>query len=310
MPEDDRNLLIRLHRLASGEDENFLTESLAHLLRHLNEFDPLAALDLLQHLSGGRLILTAEDLAGVTISTQRSRSYGTPDIEIRSPDHLILIEAKVESDFWPDQLRRYRKELEATGVPSSTLTVLTRYPFIQNPNDAAPDVICRWHDLASWCEDLQIKNLATSCLVNQFTDFLRWRGVTMEPVSWELTDGIRSLRSLLGMVAEGLAANKVQIDWKSASWDWYGYYLEGKKFFIGVNFEAPSVLVFTTHEAPIKVSDEDKLELGRVVSAKWRNELDLSSEEVHFYARQRASQLQCIEMFIRDSVKYARTLVQ
>ena len=40
----------------------------------------------------------------------------------------------------------------------------------------------------------------------------------------------------------------------------------------------------------------------------WNNKLDLESEEVHFFAREKANQLLCIENFIRENYQTAKIL--
>jgi hypothetical protein len=41
---------------------------------------------------------------------------------------------------------------------------------------------------------------------------------------------------------------------------------------------------------------------------RWFHELDMQSEEHHFFARSKSSQMRCIEEFISDSLRYAAML--
>ncbi|MEW6291510.1 MAG: hypothetical protein AB1545_16865 [Thermodesulfobacteriota bacterium] len=127
----------------------------------------------------------------------------------------------------------------------------------------------------------------------------------MEKVSYELVEGLRSFQNLWIMVSEALAAQKIPIYRASPGWEWYGFYIEEKKLFVGIYYDTPNAIQVTS-ECKIKVSDGAKLDLGVVEFGKWRNFLFLDSEEVHFFSRSIPSQAQCIEKFIRESVDYAK----
>ena len=45
------------------------------------------------------------------------------------------------------------------------------------------------------------------------------------------------------------------------------------------------------------------------VDGEWYNCLDLESEDIHFFARSKESQLQCLEKFIKESVEFGNTLI-
>ena len=53
----------------------------------------------------------------------------------------------------------------------------------------------------------------------------------------------------------------------------------------------------------------DEIRFGEIENRKWQRKLDLSSEEVYFFARSKVSQLQCLEEFFKETVAYARELV-
>jgi hypothetical protein len=109
------NLFLRLHTWASGQDENFTSESFAYVLQHLVEHDPAAGVRILHRLTAGRLGLPPQDAAFVTITTQVSVAEGRPDIEIGTPDHLVYVEVKVEAELGERQLERYRSALARSG---------------------------------------------------------------------------------------------------------------------------------------------------------------------------------------------------
>ena len=208
------NLLSHLHRYASRQDENFVTEAFAHLLRHLLENEPSVAVRILSNLTGGILVAIPEQAPSITVTTQVSTEQGRPDIEISTLDSIVYVEAKVESELGERQLERYLEELEKRSVfATKGLVLLSRYPIELADSIASVVVARRWYQVADWLfGEMQRDSLASEVsrfLVDQFTDFLTQRGVTMEPVGWQLIEGMKAFRGLLGLVQEALAALKV-----------------------------------------------------------------------------------------------------
>ena len=129
----------------------------------------------------------------------------------------------------------------------------------------------------------------------------------MDPVSWELAEGVRSFRSLADMLGEALRLKNIQHQ-RSGAWDWRGYYLERKRFFIGFYFDEPSVLCINT-EVDVASPIPKELKLGQIDDRRWNYKTDLATEQVHFYARSRASQLQFLERFVIEAIDYGRNLI-
>lgn len=302
------NLFIKLHKLATAQDENFITETFAHILLRLIDTDSDAAFFMLNKIVGDFLQIDVEELCSVSISTQVSTPYGTPDIEIKAPAFLAYIEAKVESGFSFDQLERYRKALNKSSVENSVLITVTRYPLVLEEQMVSPDKSLRWHQLVEWLEELEVSDKVNAYLIDEFTDFMKMRGVAMESVGWELPAGIRSFQNLLTMLSEALSANDIIIYSKSGAWDWHGYYIEDKKFFIGLYLSNPTVVEINT-EVPLKSDIPEEIDIGIIEEGCWKNRLDLCSEEIHFFARSKVSQLLSLETFIRDSLNFGRTLI-
>ncbi len=146
------NLLRNLHSLNSSMDEDFLTESFAYLLRYLLENEPAVSKALLHQISGDRLALDDVGVSGVQIRTQVNTNHGTPDLWIDNGNHLICIEVKIDHNFAPDQLLRYRKVLDESGYERTTLATLTRYPLTVGAGGCQPDVTMRWHEIADILE--------------------------------------------------------------------------------------------------------------------------------------------------------------
>lgn len=303
---NETNLLPNLHRLASGQDENFITESFAYVLRHLISKEPKAAVLFLKIISNDFLTISENEAASIDVKTQLSTESGKPDIAISTDDHLVYIEVKVDSDFGDCQLERYRRQLVKSGTTNTRLITLTRYPLVANSGCEHPDFSLRWHHLPDILETLHIRDKVSLYIISEFVSLLKHRGLAMEKVSWEIISGIKSFVALIDMLAEALAAKKVTNIKNSAAQEWRGFYMENKGFFVGIYFDNPGLVVMNT-EVPLSEKAPKKVTLGKLEDGGWRNELDLTSEDVHFFARSKASQIQCLEQFIEESLGVCRT---
>src|SRR5881628_2294936 len=99
MASSANNLFLRLHKWASRQDENFLTESLAVVLEHLLALAPAVGTRLVARLTGGFIDLPATDAGAIELQTQLDVSHGRPDLEIRSPHRLVWVEVKAEAEL-------------------------------------------------------------------------------------------------------------------------------------------------------------------------------------------------------------------
>ena len=78
-------------------------------------------------------------LKELAITTQVTTENGRPDLELRTSDSLVYVEAKVGSDLRPRQLTCYPDELKRSGVLNTTLILLTRYPPELPPSESPPE---------------------------------------------------------------------------------------------------------------------------------------------------------------------------
>jgi hypothetical protein len=67
--DSQTNLLVRLHKWAHRQDENFLTETFAYVIQYLIEEEPQAAAGLLRSLTDGFLDLQPKEARAVTVRT-------------------------------------------------------------------------------------------------------------------------------------------------------------------------------------------------------------------------------------------------
>jgi len=299
------NLLVALHRWASGQDENFVTEAFAHLLRHLLKHEPVIGVGVLRFLTGDRL-LVAEDRANkVTVTTQINTSAGTPDMEVRTEDHLVYVEVKVESGLGPRQLGRYRAVLDASGFSKTTLVLLSRYPV---ESDEKPDHAVLWYSVAEHLRTALRSGTWQSPLsrhlAEQSVGFLQAKGMTMEKVTWHLPEGVRAAQNLIDMLEEALIAMEKKPG-PSFGRSWAGFDVVDSKAWVGIEWSNPTWLCFETEDVVFKRPAAQGIGYGEVVEhgssrfpLQWRHCIDLASEEVHFFARSRESQRRRTDEFL------------
>lgn len=314
------NLLVALHRLAHRQDENFVTEAFAHLLRQLFRHEPGIAIELVAFLTCGRVEIPTEDVGAVAVRTQATTDEGRPDIEISTADHLVYVEAKAESPLGRKQLQRYRKALDTDGRKKA-LVLLTRYTTDDRKQASVADTERRWYEVGGALKE-RLERLvskpwrhqASEFLVCQFVGFLQERGMLMERVGWEYTGGIRALWNLMKMLEE-VAQKHAEEKRVSFGQEWAGYSLNNKTGWVGIVWDEPTWLTFQSDQMKFDKAAAEQLKYGEVRAKsdspcgfKWYYEVDLDSEEVHFFARSQASQMQWLEAFMEEGFKALKTL--
>src|SRR2546423_13514234 len=108
MASPANNVFLRLHKWASRQDENFLTESLAVVLEQLLVLAPAVGTRLVSRLTGGFIDLPPEDASAIDVKTQVEKGEGRPDLEFRSPHRLASVGVEAESELRTGQLEGYR----------------------------------------------------------------------------------------------------------------------------------------------------------------------------------------------------------
>jgi hypothetical protein len=316
MASPANNLLLRLHKWASRQDENFLTESLAVVLEQLLVLAPAVGTRLVAKLTGGFIDLPPEDASAIELHTQVETGEGRPDLEICSPHRLVVVEAKVEAEVRSGQLERYQDRLAKSGVTHGQLVVLSRYPAVVS----CGIVNVRWFQVAEWLEEMTsgpgaLQGVA-GFLVREMLDLLGARSMTLAQVGKFMPEGTRALASLRDMLRE--VAEKCSSEVAlSFGWDYIGLYLDGKKFWVGVYFSKPEEILFATEKRYCQIDRKkaEELKIGKVEPLagvpgrpRWLHWVDMASEEIHFFARSKVSQMQWLEEFLRDCLKKARSI--
>jgi hypothetical protein len=314
MPSPDDNLLLRLHKWAWRQDENFMTEALAHLIQHLLEREPEAGVSFLASLTKDFFTLRAEEARTVIVRTQVFSADGTPDLDLRSVQERVILEVKVESPVRTDQLRRYRKLLDESRWVRTQLVLLTRYPEALSPEIPVRHI--RWFQLARWLEEERSRYAfepVSAYLVDQFLGFLGARNMTIEQVTWEMSGGIRALRALSSMLSE-TASDLGHSPQLHGDRDYMGVYLDRRAYWLGIKYDNPTVLEFSTHRRKVDPQVAERLGIEGIVERDdkqghaWIRSLNLEAEEIHFFARSKVSQRQFLEKFLRDCLETVKEI--
>jgi hypothetical protein len=140
------NLLVLLFRFAHRQQENFTTESFAHLLQHLIDGDPPAAARVLDWLTETLYFSQRGSRSSLSVRTQdHTDENGIPDIRIEADDVDVIVEVKLGGDVTFDQLAFYSKECE---LRQRTCRVLVALLGCQ-PMGPLPDgtIVRLWADL-------------------------------------------------------------------------------------------------------------------------------------------------------------------
>jgi hypothetical protein len=317
MSSPSNNLFLRLHKWATRQDENYLTESLSVVLEQLLVLVPAVGTRLIARLTGGFISLPPENASAIELQTQLETGHGRPDLDIRSPNKIVWIEVKAESELRAGQLAGYRVLLERSEVEERRLVLLTRYPEVFEEDDVQPDFAVRWYELADWFQEelLAADNSSeiAGFLVRQFLNFLGARNMSLAQVGKYMPEGLRALSNLMNMLVEAASACKVTSK-KSAGWDNIGLTLDGLRYWVGVNFSEPEKLWFGTRgqidpEAAAKLGvgelGEENWIQGRY---RWWRGVELDSEPVHFFSRSKVSQIQWLEGFLNECLSQARSI--
>jgi len=135
--------------------------------------------------------------------------------------------------------------------------------------------------------------------------------MAVEKVNWELTEGIRSMAALVQMVREAAVNCGAERTEAGGAMDFCGhnFTVAGRVYWMGIIYSQPQYLQFEAFG--VKKNIAEKIGFGTVEPCKlkdentylWRNGLDLTSEPVHFFARTKSNQIQCIEQFLKESIQ-------
>lgn len=185
MPEGSDNLLLALNKWAPNQQENYLTEAFAYILRRLQRIDPDALFVVLCRLTSGA-IKFKDEIPSLQITTQVPTAAGTPDIEIAGPDLLVYIEVKDQSPVDDVQLLGYSEELGRQTQATRGLVLLTRRAPSPLPDIRLLSPPVRWPAVYRWLGEVgtQTNDEVTQYMVDEFRGLLGGLGMAVEKVGW------------------------------------------------------------------------------------------------------------------------------
>jgi hypothetical protein len=313
------NVFARLHKWALRQDENFMTECLAVVAQTLIEREPKAGVRLIRLLSAGLIALPSDDAALIEVRTQIGTSEGRPDLEVRTPDCLSVIEVKVEAELQRGQLEGYREYLNKAQFTRKNLVLLCRRSPRIDEGAEQSDAVVWWHEVA---DEIEWASIAPETGDNvcrfvsaQLYAFLKERNMAIAQVTWQMTQGTRALRCFLDMLQEAArhCGTFPTGDRGAVARDWMGWYLDRRQFWVGVLLSEPEKVWFQTNAA-IDVDAARKLE-GSVEPSdavpggyQWWYGADLESEETHFFSRSKVGQIQWLESFLQKALGLGRQI--
>ena len=164
------SLLARLYPYIHRQQENFTTESFAHLLEHLVRREPVAAARVLDWLTGSTFFSVDCALEALSIVTQEhTEKHGIPDIRISGGDIDVLVEVKLDASLTYAQADAYAKELLAQARPRRALVALVR----SQPGPLPEGTVVRtWADLGRELRAESYQHEVTGHLVNQLVGLM------------------------------------------------------------------------------------------------------------------------------------------
>jgi hypothetical protein len=337
-PEID-NLFAALYRWVEKHDENYLSESLALVIRRLLLHSPGPGSNLVSLITEGKIRVDSAEASRATVLAQRyTQTHGIPDIWIALPSADVAIEVKVDAPLGRDQLAAYRQELDHQGKPNRCLVFLSRLPAGDEASQA--DVSIRWFQLAEALSNFiggTKVDPVTEYLVSQFLDYLKFRMLALSPVRSAVSQAVRqyyadypdggvlatrirnlenvndfpTLQPLVDLLA--LMKSAVQtadldaspiLDSGQSPAPWIGYNIKRMKYFFYLFLSKPEEVVLET-SVRFAPSSETAIATEASPRTSTRPHLersrDLADPSLSFFDRSSESQLDLLANFLRDS---------
>jgi len=299
-----------LGKYNSTEEENYLTEAFVFLLKNLLVRERALGLEILDRLCIQDNDFSFQHGEAIEIESQKSILKGkdTPDITISSPNKRIYIEVKDYSRVELEQLRKYRADLDSCNLLFKRLILLTRFHVDPNEHKNIPDQRVHWFEVYNWLASLRVRESISEYLINSFKSFLEAKRMSIEKVGPDYLTGIHASNNLMSMVESAVENAKVDIDWKSAGWNFRGFVLGNEDYWCGIYFNNPAVLCFQMRKRAkfnLKILDKTTYEIRGDKRHDW---FRLPLEETNFLSLDKDKQLEEIKKFIETAHKEAQLM--
>ena len=306
-----KNIFSTLAKYSLPQDENYLTEAFVFLINSLLVDEKAVGTRILNRLcvEDGEIVFTVGD--DIAVSTQYATDLGTPDIKIFSPDKLVYVEVKDYSPVNATQLRRYKEVLKSSDCGFKRLILLTRYAVNYEEHKGIPDRQVCWFEVYNWLKSLEPQHAISAYLINAFNSFLEDKRMSIERVTWEYINGMSAFNNLINMIEA--AIKDVGVPFyrnrpRAAVWDSKGFWLEDKKYYCGIYYNAPLTLIF-------KAFNKKDLDTQKVASPTYPIREAFASiwfmlqlEDVHLFSLGKDRQLKEITKFISTAYSEAKQM--
>jgi len=306
----DENIFSALAKYNSATDENYLTESFVFLVNHLLVEERTIGLEILTRLCVKNDEFSFETDEHIFVSTQEVTEQGTPDIKISSPNKRIYVEVKHDSPVDPDQLKRYKSDLESWSAAIKRLILLTRFSVDFSEHKGIPDKHVHWFEVYNWLDSAQkeVKDPISAYLISEFKSFLEVKQMSLQRIGWEYINGVPALNNLFIMLEVALQSASIPIHSKTAGWDYGAYWLDGKKYTAVIHYDNHLIITFeiidkTKYDK--NLLKEHKYELKEGKERFW---FRLPLLDIHFFSLDKDRQLEEITSFVKKAYSDAQQM--
>jgi len=304
------NIFSALAKYNSAIDENYLTEALVFVINALLQLDRPIGLEILTQLCVRDNEFSFDIGEDISVSTQETTEQGRPDIKVSSPDKLIYIEVKHDSPLGPQQLERYKKALEPSTATTKNVVLLTRFAIDFDAEQERPYKHVRWFEVYNWLANAKAKaqDPISVYLIDSFNSFLEVKQMSVQKVGWEYINGVPALNNLINMIEVAIQGASLHVHQKSAAWDSKGFWLENKKYYCGIYYNAPLTVIFKAfHKTDLNLDNVQapSYPIKEAFASMW---FMLQLEDIHFFALDKDKQLEEITKFVSTAYAEAQRM--
>lgn len=304
------NIFSALAKYNSAIDENYLTESFVFVINTLLQQERPIGIEILTQLCVNNNEFSFDIDEDISVSTQEVTEQGTPDIKISSLNKRIYVEVKHDSPVDPDQLKRYKSDLESWSAAIKRLILLTRFPVDLSEHKGIPDKHVCWFEVYNWLANAKDKaqNPVSGYLIDSFKSFLEEKQMSIQKVSWEYINGVPALSNLINMIEVAIQDASLPIYSKSPGWDFKGFYVQSNEFWCGIHYNNPLVMTFEMigrSRFNAKLVKKPGHEVRKGNERIW---FRLHLEDIHFFSLDKDKQLEKITKFVKECYAQAQQM--
>ncbi len=302
------NIFSALSKYSSSQDENYLTESFVFVLNELLRRERQICLDILTKLCIKDNEFSFDIDEDVLVTTQEVTDVGIPDIKILTPDKLIYIEVKDSATVHRNQISQYKKALELSTANFKHVVLLTRFAVDFKEQEERPYKHIRWYEVYNWLANAKAQDLVSIYLIESFKSFLEDKHMSIEKVGWEYINGVPSFNNLINMIDVAIKGASLHVHQKSAGWASKAFWLEKKRYWCGVYYSAPLVVIFKAiHKEGLnpELLSTPTYPIKEAHSSYW---FQLKLEDIHFFALDKDRQLEELNKFVRTAYAEAQQM--